>query len=452
MEVDRRDPHRDVRAPARASLSATPTSYLSRARGNGRHAADRRGASAAWRRSAGVRAVHGLGVQPATRTSPRTTTPTAAEPEAPARTLNAPCGGCAPGGNRASTEPPKPPPMMRAPSAPALLAGLDGALHLGHRHLVVVAQARVRGVEQRARPRRGRPPRAPPRRRPRARSRSARGARGGRAASGRPRVARVASRSEADAERPAGRPALRAALVVAGVGRGSREAPESSVASTWPRELERHRAQLAGRACRCARRWPALAAERGELVEQAGLRRRTSRSRSASRGARARAGAAARRRPPRRGRGRARPTARPRRRARRRAARRRAISSRQGRSSMPSRSSSAAAPRTKRRQPGAPAARAGRVDRGVEREAVALAEVERVRLDRGAAERARPRTVDAALDRERQAEPVVVVGVLADQVTRPGANAWTPPAARQRCVLDGWPSGAFSSLDPRVRG
>src|SRR3954471_2549042 len=55
----------------------------------------------------------------------------------------------------------------------------------------------------------------------------------------------------------------------------------------------------------------------------------------------------------------------------------------------------------------------------VEREAVALAEVERLGLDRplGAGGRL---DRDAGGDRERQAEAVVVVGVLADQVDAPG--------------------------------
>ena len=39
----------------------------------------------------------------------------------PASTETAPGGGSAPGGNSASTEPPNPPPMIRAPSAPASL-------------------------------------------------------------------------------------------------------------------------------------------------------------------------------------------------------------------------------------------------------------------------------------------------------------------------------------------
>ena len=65
-------------------------------------------------------------------------------------TSNASGGAGAPGGSSASTDPPKPPPTIRAPAAPARLSALDGRLDLGHRHLVVVAQARVRGVEQRA--------------------------------------------------------------------------------------------------------------------------------------------------------------------------------------------------------------------------------------------------------------------------------------------------------------
>ena len=61
-----------------------------------------------------------------------------------------------PGRNSASTEPPKPPPMMRAPSAPAALQASTGALDLGRGHLVVVAQA-ARGRHRAARPaRRGR--------------------------------------------------------------------------------------------------------------------------------------------------------------------------------------------------------------------------------------------------------------------------------------------------------
>ena len=66
----------------------------------------------------------------------------------PGTTPVAPSGRAAPGGSRASTAPPKPPPIMRAPAAPARLSALDRRLDLGHRRLVVVAQAGVRGVEQ----------------------------------------------------------------------------------------------------------------------------------------------------------------------------------------------------------------------------------------------------------------------------------------------------------------
>ena len=71
----------------------------------------------------------------------------------PGATATAPSGRGQPGGSSASTAPPKPPPIMRAPAAPAALSALDGRLDLGHRRLVVVAQARVRGVEQARRPR-----------------------------------------------------------------------------------------------------------------------------------------------------------------------------------------------------------------------------------------------------------------------------------------------------------
>ena len=52
--------------------------------------------------------------------------------------------------SRASTAPPKPPPTMRAPAAPAALRRATAASTSGTRGVVVVAQARVRGVEQRA--------------------------------------------------------------------------------------------------------------------------------------------------------------------------------------------------------------------------------------------------------------------------------------------------------------
>ena len=84
------------------------------------------------------------------------------------------------------------------------------------------------------------------------------------------------------------------------------------------------------------------------------------------------------------------------------------IVSRTGRSSWPAAGSSATAPRTNARQP------VGALRRG-ERELVLLAEVERARLDPVAGQRLGGHR-DAAVDRERQREPGVVVGVLADQV------------------------------------
>ena len=102
----------------------------------------------------------------------------------PGATAAAPAGSAAPGGSSASTEPPKPPPTMRAPAAPARLSARHRGLDRGHARLVVVAQARVRGVEQPRRPPAGRrrAARRPSRRR--GRSRSARGARGGRSGAG----------------------------------------------------------------------------------------------------------------------------------------------------------------------------------------------------------------------------------------------------------------------------
>ncbi len=73
----------------------------------------------------------------------------------------------------------------------------------------------------------------------------------------------------------------------------------------------------------------------------------------------------------------------------------------------------ATVPRTNARQP---SARGG----SGERERVALAEVARLRLDAVAVQPLGGHG-DAAVDRERQREPAVVVGVLADQVDAAGA-------------------------------
>ena len=86
---------------------------------------------------------------------------------------------------------------------------------------------------------------------------------------------------------------------------------------------------------------------------------------------------------------------------------------RHGRTSWPAARSSATVPRTNARQPLAGSD-------VVERERVLLAEVERARLDPVPGQRLR-RDRHAAVDRERQREAVVVVGVLADQVHAAGA-------------------------------
>ena len=65
-------------------------------------------------------------------------------------------------------------------------------------------------------------------------------------------------------------------------------------------------------------------------------------------------------------------------------------------------------------------------------EALELAEVERVRLDRGALERLSGHG-DPALDREGEAEAVVVVGVLADQVDPSGSERLDTPPFVEAC-------------------
>ena len=88
----------------------------------------------------------------------------------------------------------------------------------------------------------------------------------------------------------------------------------------------------------------------------------------------------------------------------------------------------AARPRCRARTRASRSTRAGRR----EREGVVLAEVERAGLDPVAVESARG-DGDAALDRERQREAAVVVGVLADQVDAAGAarrDPLTPSRAR----------------------
>ncbi len=290
-----------------------------------------------------------------------------------------------------------------------LPAGLHGALDLGHRDLVVVAQAAVRGVEQARRPRRGR-------RRSSAatvastRSFSEMTCRTRRSSgSGRPALAgRVAQR--VDPERSAGRAALLAALVVAGVGREVARRAGVEHGQQVVRAGRAGRCAARVRACRCARLGRARrTARRAGRAARCG--RRSSRSPRASTGARAaiRSGglgsgdraerqaerdetAADEDRP---------------------APQREVAGDRRGgrrAARCPSRCELARRRRGRSaRQPSAaPLPRA-------KLEAVALAQVVRVRLDRGAGSGLGGHR-DAALDGEREAETVVVVGVLADQV------------------------------------
>ena len=82
---------------------------------------------------------------------------------------------------------------------------------------------------------------------------------------------------------------------------------------------------------------------------------------------------------------------------------------------------------------------------GVERELVVLAEVERVDLEAARAGVGGDR--DAALDRERHREPVVVVGVLADQVDAAGAEGDDPLRHR---AAHASPDGLRALVDQQV--
>ena len=227
-----------------------------------------------------------------------------------------------------------------------------------------------------------------------------------------------------DAEQLAGARALGAPLVVAGAARGSRDAPESSVASAWPSRSSGTLAQP--RAAHVDAQRPARAASRARRAGRAGpvwapaqsfSTREQSRASSTRSGGSAPATshsarqsatqtAAEEDRPAPRGRS-------------------LAISRRQRRSSTPSRASSAAAPRTSARQPSA------RCPLGAKLEAVASRRG-RPRAPRsrcpapGSAATVTPRSIG-----EGQAQAVVVVGVLADQVDAArGERLDTPSAAR----------------------
>ena len=287
-----------------------------------------------------------------------------------------PSGGGTPGGNSASTEPPKPPPTIRAPAAPARLERLDRALDLGHGRLVVVAQARVRLVSRRADA-----------------LEVARGERGGRRVDARvlaqhvahapvQRVGQPVGRRRVaqagDAERLAGRGALRAALVVAAARVLVRRRP-SRASRAASRRARAGRARSRGRGSRSAARAPSRPHSTASWSSSpvraptwsfstreqsfASSTRSTSGSSSSARHSAA-SSAAEEDRPEPWGRS---PS----------------IVSRHGRTAWPAARSSATVPRTNARQPLAAFVVA-------ERERVVLAEVERVRLDPVAVAAARP--------------------------------------------------------------
>ena len=324
---------------------------------------------------------------------------------------------------------------MRAPSAPARLAGLHRPLDLGHRDLVVVAQAAVRGVEQARPARRGR------------RASSAATAASTRSfseitcrtrrssGSGRPSGAGgVAQR--VDAQRAAGRAALLAALVVARVGgevvRGAGVERGQHVAA----QVERDRAQRgpahvdAHGAGRPRRRATASWSSRPVCAPVQSFSTREHSRASADPVGRLGSGDRAEREAERHADGGGRGQA--------GAAGEVAVDARAGtaRSSMPVAPSSAAAPRTNARQPSAPRrSRAPSSKRSRSPRSSACASIAPPASGLGGHR-------DAALDREREAEAVVVVGVLADQVDPSGGERLDAPPFRAGCVLDGCSSGA----------
>ena len=78
-----------------------------------------------------------VGVHPAARRG--TDRVRAGERERRGATARAPSGRGTPGGSSARTEPPKPPPTIRAPAAPADFSRDLVGLDLGHGRLIVVA-------------------------------------------------------------------------------------------------------------------------------------------------------------------------------------------------------------------------------------------------------------------------------------------------------------------------
>ena len=247
----------------------------------------------------------------------------------PGATSTASGGGLAPGGNSPRIAPPKPPPTMRAPGGAGRAEALDGAVDLGHGDLVVVAQARVRGVEERADGREV--------------ARVERGdglvdarvlgehvadapvERVREPGGGVRRRRRAASRRRAPRPPPRTRAGGRCSPT-----RRARARPRSRPSRGASRRGPARRGRRRGCACRGGSRGP-----RGRRARRVGRAarsaRRPSRSRPASTAARGRAGRARRARCGRAGRARGRPRARPTRTARSRAGRRRGCAGRRRR-------------------------------------------------------------------------------------------------------------------------
>ena len=172
----------------------------------------------------------------------------------PGRTSRASRGGPTPGANRPSTLPPKPPPTSRAPAAPAASSRSTVALDGGGGDLEAVAQALVGGVQQSTEAAPDRPRAERPRARAPARFPPARGSARRRSGSG-SRVdgssARLAQRP--DAQQPTRPRAFCASRVVAG---GRVRVPltgvEHAPAASRPGAAARGRSRACGSRCSSA--------------------------------------------------------------------------------------------------------------------------------------------------------------------------------------------------------
>ena len=280
---------------------------------------------------------------------------------------------------------------MRAPSAPAALQACDGALDLRNRDLVVVAQARVRGVQQRARAPRGR--------RLERRHRGVHAlvlgdhvahARGRAGRAGRRGVVGVAQRLEA--EQLERRAALLATLVVARAARGCGRRARVERGEHVAAEVERRPARASSVRMSSRTAWPSSPSERRRAGRAGRSPGRPTRSRPASTAERASIGP---------GRLRARDAV-----------------EREGERHAEGRGRGEPAPLRQvgvDREPAPGQLHAGAAQLR-ERALRGSARRPRGPAPRPRRRRAARRHRHAALDRERQAKSVVVVGVLADQV------------------------------------